>query len=126
MLGRYNNPALMRQCLAGIVVLAAAILTCVSAHATSAYTYKKGEYRVVRDGRAPNKQFSIALHGDGEGGYDNFHAYLMAEPAHRTIAPLAGIEQDNILDTAPDAYKASWSKDSRHVAVTYRAERHVL
>jgi hypothetical protein len=40
MLGRYNNPALMRQCLAGIVILAVATLTCDSAHAASAVTYR--------------------------------------------------------------------------------------
>src|SRR4051794_14299242 len=46
MLGRYNNPALMRQCLAGIVVLVAATLTCVSAYATSAVIYR-GERHVL-------------------------------------------------------------------------------
>ena len=94
-------------------------------HATAEYVYKKGEYLVVRDGYAPNKKFSIASHGDGEFN-ENFHVYLMAEPAHTKIAPLDDIRSGNTLDTAPQAYRAAWSADSRHVAVSFRSNRHVL
>ena len=113
-------------------VLALASLAAVTwahsvdrAHATAEYVYKKGEYLVVRDGDAPNRQFSIASHGDGEFNV-NFHVYLMAEPAHTKIAPLDDIRSGNILDTAPQAYRAAWSPDSRHVAVSFRSDRHVL
>ena len=95
------------------------------AHATATYSYKNGEYLVVRDGYAPNKRFSIASHGDGKSGDGNFHLYLMAEPAHTKIAPLGDIGSDNTLDTAPDAYHATWSTNSRHVAVSFRSDRHV-
>jgi hypothetical protein len=95
-------------------------------YATANYGYKKGEYLVVRDGTAPNERFSIASHGDGELGNDNFHVYLMAEPAHTKIARLDDIGPDNTLDTAPDAYHAAWSPDSRHVSVSFRSDRHFV
>jgi hypothetical protein len=49
----------------------------------------------------------------------------MAEPEHSKIGPLEEIGPD-ILDTAPDAYTAKWSAESRHVALFYRAARHIL
>src|SRR5207253_2983443 len=67
-----------------------------------------------------------AAHGDGEGGSDNFHVWLMAEPAHRKITTLDAIGSNNNLDTGPDSYRAQWSADSRHVAVSFRSDRHVL
>jgi hypothetical protein len=51
---------------------------------------------------------------------------LTAEPAHKVVAPLAGIGSDDVLDTTPDAFHAEWSADSRHVAVLFRPDRHVL
>jgi hypothetical protein len=51
---------------------------------------------------------------------------LTAEPAHKIVASLAGIGSDDVLDTAPDAFHAEWSADSRHVAVLFRPDRHVL
>ena len=102
-----------------------AIAACLlaTAAATSNYSYRKNEYRVVQDGYAPNRRYSIAAHGGGELGYDNFRLYLMAEPRHRRVAPLEGIGPD-VLDTGADAYRAAWSADSRHVALHYRIDRH--
>jgi hypothetical protein len=114
--------------------LAAAALTCgaliligvaVPAQATSNYDYKPDEYAVVDGGNAPNKQFSLAAHGTEDLGY-GFHVYLMAEPAHKKIVALPAIDDNVILDTAPDAYHAAWAPDSRHVAVHFRSDRHVL
>jgi hypothetical protein len=117
----------MRGCgmLAGIF---ASLLACgaMPARATDTHDYARGEYPVIHDGLAPNKRFSLAAHGDGEGGADNFHVWLMAEPAHRRIAALPGIGSDNNLDTGPAAYRAAWSRDSSHVAVSWRSGRHVL
>jgi len=96
-----------------------------AAEATSNQTYRRNEYAVIRDGEAPNGRLSIAAHGGGELGYDNFHLYLMAEPAHKTLARLEQIGPD-LLDTGSDAYKAEWAADSGHVAVLYRADRHIL
>ena len=96
------------------------------ARATDTHHFAKDEYAVIRDGLAPDKQVSLAAHGDGEGGSGNFHVWLMAEPAHRRIAALEDIGSHNNLDTGPDAYRASWSADSRRVAVAFRSDRHVL
>ncbi len=102
----------------------AAGLALMPAHATSNHQYGKDEYSIIRHGLAPDRQLSLASHGEGEYGDGNFHVWLMAEPAHRKIMALDNISEENNLDTAPDAYHAFWSKDSRRVAVTFRRERH--
>ncbi|PWT84308.1 MAG: hypothetical protein C5B56_15860 [Proteobacteria bacterium] len=99
-------------------------LALMPARATSNREYAKGEYAVIRDGLAPNKQLSLASHGEDELGDGNFRVWLMAEPAHRKIVALPDIGSDNNLDTAPDAYHAFWSKDSRQFAVAFRSSRH--
>ena len=104
-----------------------AVLACpmaAPAGATSNHQYAKGEYAIIRHGLAPNKQLSLASHGEGEYGDDNFHVWLMAEPAHRRIMALDNISSDNNLDTDADAYHAFWSKDSNRVAVAFRRDRH--
>ena len=111
-----------------ISAILAALLACAiaPASATDSHDYAKDEYAIIRDGLAPDKHVSLASHGDGEGGSDNFHVWLMAEPAHRKIAPLDDIGSSNHLDTGPGAYYAFWSPDSRRVAVTFRSNRHVV
>ena len=96
------------------------------ARATDEHTYGKDEYAVIRNGLSPDKKMSLASHGNGDGGNENFHVWLMAEPTHRKLMRLPGIGPDGILDTGPNAYHAFWSADSQHVAVTYRRERHVV
>jgi hypothetical protein len=81
---------------------------------------------------APSKTLSIAAHGGGEDGGDAFHVWLMAEPAHKRLTILDNMlctsegESGPCLDTGADAYTAVWSPDSRHVAVTFRTNRHTL
>ena len=99
-------------------------LAAAPVRATSEHDYAGGEYAIIRDGLSPDRLMSLAAHGDGEGGHEKFHVWLMAEPAHRRIARLDDIGSDNNLDTAPDAYHAQWSADSRHVAVGFRFDRH--
>jgi hypothetical protein len=115
-----NNP--IRNALLAALVTVFIFFSSLPARATASYTYKKGEYVVIDHGHSPNKHWSLATHGDGEDGYDNFHVYLMAEPRHRKIGPLEEINE--ILDTAADAYTAVWSPDSRHVAILWRSDRH--
>lgn len=102
----------------------AVCLVFAPAHATSNHHYGKNEYAVIRHGLAPDKQTSLASHGAGELGDDDFHVWLMSEPAHRKIAALDNISADNNLDTDADAYHAFWSQDSRHVGVAFRSDRH--
>jgi hypothetical protein len=110
----------------GIGAVCAALVGAVSispAYATSNHSYGKHEYAIVDGGLAPNKRFSVASHGEGDYGYDNFYLYLMAEPRHNKLSRLDGVGPE-LLDTGPDAYEAKWSADSRHVVVYYRADRH--
>jgi hypothetical protein len=93
--------------------------------ATAVHAYKKNEYPVIVAGAAPNKQLSITSHGGGELGDINFHLYLTAEPAHKIIATVPSVGPHDILDSAPGAFYAAWSADSRHVAVQFRGGRHV-
>jgi hypothetical protein len=102
----------------------AACLALAPALATSNHQYGKDEYGIIRGGLAPNRQVSLASHGEGELGDENFRVWLMAEPAHRKIMALDHISEENNLDTDPDAYHAFWSKDSRHVGVAFRSSRH--
>ena len=108
----------------GFVVAAPLALAAAPARATSEHDYAGGEYAIIRDGLSPDKRLSLAAHGDGEGGHGKFHVWLMAEPAHRRIMRLDDIGSENNLDTAPDAYHAQWSADSRHVAVGFRFDRY--
>jgi hypothetical protein len=113
------------------VLLAAILALAVTpARATDEHDYARDEYAIIRDGLAPSKQLSLASHADpesdGHGIGHNFHVWLMAEPAHRKLARLPGIGPKAFLDTGPNAYRAFWSADSRHVAVNFRSDRHVL
>ncbi len=94
------------------------------ARATSVHDYAKDEYAIIRNGLAPSGRLSVASHGEGELGGDNFHVWLMAEPGHRRIVALDDIGSDNNLDSDADAYHAFWSANSRHVAVAFRSSRH--
>jgi hypothetical protein len=109
-----------------ILTLVLALSAVSPARATAEHTYAKGEYAIIDGGKAPNEKLSVAVHGEGEGGFESFHAYLMAEPGHRRLAALDNISHENNLDTAPGAYRAAWSPDSRYVAVSFRSERHIL
>src|SRR5689334_19289957 len=110
-----------------LISLAAVLGLALSpARATSIYNYRKNEYVIINHGLAPNKRVSLAAHGDGEDGDDEFHVWLMAEPEHRKIEALEGISSKNILDTGAEAFHAIWSKDSRYVGVTHRSDRHEL
>ena len=101
-------------------------LALMPARATSEYKYGKDEYVTIRSGLAPNTQLSLASHGGGETGNDGFHVWLMTEPAHRRIVALDGISEDNILDSAADAFHALWSQDSHYVGVAHRYDRHQI
>ena len=96
------------------------------AFATAEHKYGKGEYAIILNGKAPNGKLSIAAHGEGDAGSENFRIYLMAEPGHRKLMTLSDVNDDNILDSAPDAFHAAWSADSRTVAVSFRSERHIV
>ncbi|WP_027553434.1 hypothetical protein [Bradyrhizobium sp. Cp5.3] len=109
-----------------VITLALTLAALSPAHATAEHQYGKHEYAIIADGRAPNGKLSVASHGGGEFGGDNFHVFLMAEPRHRRLAVLDNISDENNLDHAPQAYYAAWSPDSRYVAIAFRTERHIM
>lgn len=110
---------------AALAALAWLACAAAPADATSNYAYGKHEYALIHGGRSPDGRYSIASHGEGELGDENFHVYLMAEPRHRKLVALPDIGED-VLDSSPVAYWAAWSKDSRHVAVSHRVNRHMM
>lgn len=94
--------------------------------ATAEHKYGKSEYAIILGGKAPSGKLSVAAHGEGDAGSENFRLSLMAEPGHRKLMTLDNVNDDNILDSAPDAFHAAWSADSRTVAVSFRSERHII
>jgi hypothetical protein len=103
----------MRGCLRLLAVFLAAALAGSPARATSVYEYAKGEYVLIDSGMAPNGHLSLAAHGEGEFGSENFYVYLMAEPAHRRIAALAASRIIWIPDPPPSVprglrIRATW------------------
>ncbi len=113
-----------RAGVAGLILLIAVAAAVRQSGATATYQYRKNELAIIESGLSPDKRYSVAAHGEGEYGSDDFHLYLMREPGHRKIGVLEEVGPD-ILDSAPDAYSAAWSADSRHVAIHYRADRHM-
>ena len=109
-----------------ILAFALTLAALSPAFATAEHRYGKNEYAIIQGGRAPNGKLSVAAHGGGETGGEGFRIYLMAEPGHRRLMTLDNVNDDNILDTAPDAFHAAWSADSRTVAVSFRSERHIV
>ena len=90
-------------------------------HATATYDYKPGEFLVVEGGKSPDKKFSIV---SGEDKKEHFGVFLMDAQTKKIIGPLEEVATD--LDSAPDAYRAHWSPDSKHVAISSRSDRHML
>ncbi|MDF5721266.1 MAG: hypothetical protein PUP91_12455 [Rhizonema sp. PD37] len=113
-----------RRILIPVITVAALcnIFFSPTAYATSNYNYKPGEYVVIVHGRSPNGRYSIASHGEGEFGGDNFHLYLMDAQTGKKIGPLEEVK--DTFDTGADAYYAKWSADSSQVSISYRVDRH--
>ena len=99
----------IRQVLPAIFL---ALVATWPAQATDSHTYGKDEYTIISTGLAPNKQMSLAAHGDGEGAVENFQLWLMAEPAKpscgRMIWPVASYRK-RIGSPALRHFKAAWA-----------------
>src|SRR6266436_6487660 len=100
----------VRRIRSQIIATGAVILALVSqADATAEHDYKPGESLIVDRGTSPNKKFSIVA-GDNKAG--EFGVYLRDAHTKKLIGQLE--EVATALDTAPDAYHAHWSSDSKH------------
>jgi hypothetical protein len=113
----------------GMEWLRVAAVICLAAfpqasNATAVHSYRPGEYDLIDHGLSPNKEYAIMAHGDSEGNPENLRLFLFDARNHRRIGPLEEVN-DAGLDTGADAFRARWSADSRHVALSYRIERHI-
>jgi len=111
------NTSLLQIATLGLLLLA----LVGDAAATAERDYRPGELLVIKDGTSPDKRFSIvAGDPDKQGGFGG--VYLMEARTKKVIGELKDVATN--LDTAPDAYRAHWSPDSKHVGITSRAEWH--
>ena len=90
-----------------------------SGFATDTYDYKKGELLVVKGGKSPDKQFAIV---SGENKSGELGIYLTDARTKKIIGPLEEVATG--LDTGPEAYRAHWAPDSKHVGISSRSDRH--
>jgi hypothetical protein len=112
----------MNRTLPQIAILGLLIFAFVgNVGATAEYDYKPGEVLVVNGGQSPDKKFSIvAGDPDKKGGFAG--VYLMDAHTKKALGELGDVA--TTLDSAPEAYRAHWSPDSKHVSITSRADRH--
>lgn len=104
----------------------AALVVAGAAQATANRRYGPNEYVVISNGVAPDGRHAITAHGKGELGDEDFHLYLMGAAGPQGRARIGPLEEvSEILDTDAQAYDAAWTPDSRHVALHYRADRHL-
>jgi len=116
--GLFAMRAKARAVLLATILCAAAVTSVL---ATSNQEYGPNEYAVINGGLSPDHKYSIAAHGGGELGYDNFHIYLMNVATGKKIGPLEEIK--DTLDTGADAFYAKWSPNSTEVTIRYRIDR---
>ncbi len=90
----------------------------VAVHATATYQYKPDEYVTINHGKSPDGAYSIAAHGEGEYGDENFHLYLIKASTGERLGALAEIT--DVLDTGASAFYAKWSSDCHEVSISYR------
>jgi hypothetical protein len=111
----------MKQIRTRIIAVSALALALVPhVGATASYDYKPGQLLVIGGGTSPDKKFSIV---SGENKAGEFGVYLRDARTKKLIGQLEEVATD--LDSAPDAYRAHWAPDSKHVGVSSRADRHL-
>jgi len=105
------------------VTLIALLAFAPGVEATSSYEYKPDEYAPIEAAKSPDHHYSLVAHGEDELGQTHFEIYLI-DTRSGTRVPLGVIHP--FLDTAPAAYAATWSSDSRHFSLRWRSDRHVM
>lgn len=112
--------AAMKFSAAAVLTFAALLSLATSSSSRETTRYRKQAFLEVNGGRSPDGRYSIAAHGEGDFGTDNFHLYLMGERG-RKIGPLEEVKE--IYSNAPSDFTASWSPNSHFVTLTYRELR---
>src|SRR6266487_4447275 len=110
----------IRSRMKAAVALALSLAFVAHAGAPAMYDYKPGQFLVIDGGTSPDKKFSIVA---GESKSGDFGVYLRDAQTKKLIGQLEEVATG--LDSAPDAYHAHWSPDSKHVGVSSRADRHL-
>lgn len=111
----------MKQIRSRITVVVALSLTFVArASSTATYHYEPGQFLTIDGGKSPDKKFLIV---SGENKAGEFGVYLRDARTKKLIGQLEEVATE--LDSAPDAYRAHWAPDSKHVGVCSRADRHL-
>jgi hypothetical protein len=124
--GKRNDKALVfaTQCMnrilsqiatGGLLLLA---LVATAGAAPMYYNYKPGEFLVINGGDSPDKRFSIV---SGKNNAGEFGVYLMDAQTKKVLGQLEEVETS--WDTAPEAYGAHWSPDSKHIGITSKGDR---
>ncbi len=101
--------------------LCAVLLPVTAAFATAGYDYGADEFVTIQKGMSPDHKYAITAHGGSEDRDERFHIYLHNAVTGKKIGPLEEINK--ILDGAPGAYVAQWSKDSQEVTIVWRFDR---
>ncbi len=74
---------------------------------------------LIKGGKSPDKKFSVV---SGENRAGEFGVYLIDAQTKKVLGLLEEVATD--LDSAPDAYDAHWSPNSKHVGISSRRDRH--
>ncbi len=82
------------------------------------HDYKPGEFLIIKGGESPDKSFSIV---SGENRTGEFEVCLMDAQTNKVLGHLEAVVTG--WDTAPEAYGARWSPDSKHVGITSKGDR---
>lgn len=101
-------------------VLLAVLSSGSRSFATADWRYKVGQFVPIENGLSPNQAYTVAAHED-ERGF--FGIFLVNARTKKNLGPLQEVAE--FFDTAPAAFHAEWSPDSRHVAIWYRVHRHL-
>ena len=112
----------MKISAAAFVVVAVLVPGVIEICATSTHDYKPGESLVVKNGKSPDQKFSIVSSANNSGSFIGI--YLMDAQTKKLIGKLEEVATG--LDNAPDAYRAHWSPDSKHIGISSRSDRNQM
>ena len=104
------------------LTVAMLLLGVIEIYATATHDYKPGESLVVKNGKSPDRKFSIVSSANNSGAFIGI--YLMDAQTGKLIGELEEVASG--LDNAPEAFRAHWSPDSKHVAISSRSDRHQM
>ncbi len=88
--------------------------------ATADWRYQVGQFVPIENGLSPNQAYTVAAREDDRG---SFGIFLVNARTKKNLGSLQAVAE--FFDTAPAAFHAEWTPDSRHLALWYRVHRHL-